>query len=422
MTEICKYNECTGCYACANVCGHDAIIMRPNKYGYIHPEILTDKCIDCGACRIVCPNNSKPTYRQPIKALAACASDADEQLTSTSGGIASVLGRHILKNGGVVYGCTGKDWNNIQHIRIDKESDIELLKGSKYVQSKINFVFKEIREDLVKGNQVVFIGTPCQVAGLLSFIPVKLQDQLLTVDFVCHGVPNQKMLSEWLCRLLDRNKDTDSDLAFRIKQWRKSPISPFKIVNGRTLYKASLEKKYRTRYGLFILGNKGVKLNHPFPKDDYIVGFLTGLLYRDSCYQCHYAKAERVSDITLGDFHFDKYKDNKVKGENRLLSKVIVNTEKGHTILNTVSADINCVEINYESLLKNKSQLSQPMSCPQQREKFLNDYGIIGIDALPINVKHEKRRLKRHLLKTRIMDVVYSFPIMGSVLYRLRHD
>ena len=141
-------------------------------------------------------NNSNPKYNGVKSAYVAHAANADEQLTSTSGGIASVIARHVLHRGGVVYGCSGVDAYDVKHVRIEEESDLSILKGSKYVQSRMENTYQKVLSDLRTGKIILFIGTPCQVAGLYAFLGTRTFENLLTLDFVCHGVPSQKILTD----------------------------------------------------------------------------------------------------------------------------------------------------------------------------------------------------------------------------------
>lgn len=421
MIEICKYKTCTGCAACANVCGHSAITIVPNNFGFLHPVIDQTLCIDCGLCKKVCPNNNSPVFHKPLYASIGCATDCQEQLSSTSGGIASALSRHYLRTGGIVYGCDGSDIFNVQHVRVSQEEDLERLKGSKYVQSNIGDIYKYVVNDLRLGLKVLFIGTPCQISGLLNIIPLKFKDNLLTIDFVCHGVPSQQMLSESIQSYTNCKNDSEIKFRFRIKKWRKSIFSKYRIVNHIDLKSVPGNAKYATQYGLFASNNGKLLLNSPFPKNDYIVAFLTGLIYRDSCYTCHYARPERVSDITLGDFHFDHKAHGTIFGENRILSKIIINTEKGNNIINELDNDISLTFVDYNRLLANNSQLCYPMRPHPQRDTFLDDYSKMGILAMNRTLLKDKSRIKKHLFITRIRNILYSIPFISSFFYRLKN-
>lgn len=421
MIEICNHNECTGCAVCANVCGHSAITISPDRFGFLHPVIDHSLCVDCGLCKKVCPNNSTPVFHKPLNATVGCATDYREQLSSTSGGIASAISRYYTRTGGIVYGCDGSDIFNVHHVRVCSEEDIERLKGSKYVQSNIGNIYKSVLNDLRRGLKVLFIGTPCQISGLLNVTPNKHKDNLLTVDFVCHGVPSQQMLSESIQSCTDYKHNNEVKFRFRIKKWRKSIFSNCGFVTNTDLENVPENAKFSTQYGLFASNNGKLLLNSPFPDNDYIVGFLTGLLYRDSCYTCHYARPERVSDITLGDFHFDNKKHKTLFGENRILSKIIINTEKGKRVINELSDEISLTPIDYNRLLTNNSQLCHPMRPHPKREAFLDDYFKIGVSAIGIVLRKDKIKIKRHLFITKIRNMIYSIPFVYPLLSRLRN-
>ncbi|MBD5233358.1 MAG: 4Fe-4S dicluster domain-containing protein [Bacteroidales bacterium] len=416
MTEICKFEDCTGCAACANVCAHSAIKMTADDLGFMHPEISQSLCVDCGVCYKTCPNNTTPDFHYPQQALAACSADPKEQLSSTSGGIASVISRQILSAGGVVYGCSGTDCADVRHIRIDREADIHLLKGSKYVQSYIGLVFRDIRRDLREGKKVLFVGTPCQVAGLVSSIPNKLREELWTLDFVCHGVPSQQMLTESLLCVDSRG----IELNFRVKKWKSGNLGKCHIVTEENLDKCPVNSRYKTEYGLYAFKRGKEVLKESFPENNYIVGFLTGLLYRDSCYRCRYARAERVSDITLGDYHFDKTDSQHIEGENRIISKVIINTERGAKLIEDVKPDINSTAIKYESLLKGNSQLMRPMRPHPLRDKFLAEFRLHGMAAASKILAKDKLRIRYHLFINRMRDLLYSNSMLRNIIMHLK--
>lgn len=171
MKNICPDEMCTGCFACANACPKQCIIIGPDKMGYLYPEIDQSKCIDCGLCQKICPNNHVENidFNFPQKAFAAWALDENEYKTSTSGGAAAVFSRYILEKNGIVYGCASGDDFVVSHIEVSTMNELECLKGSKYVQSNIGDIYRKIKIQLAKNRLVLFIGTPCQVSGLISF-------------------------------------------------------------------------------------------------------------------------------------------------------------------------------------------------------------------------------------------------------------
>jgi coenzyme F420-reducing hydrogenase beta subunit len=375
--RICTREECSGCMACVSICAHEAILIEKDLMGFRYPMKDMAKCVGCGLCQRVCPNIIEPTFKKAEKAYVAAAASDIEFQTSTSGGIASVITRSIVRNGGVVYGCTSSDANEIRHIRIDSEKDITLLKGSKYVQSDLQGVFRQVKADLSENHFVLFIGTPCQVAGLKAFLR-KPYEKLITIDFVCHGVPSQQLFNDIILKNYPKYRTKRMSVQFR-----------FKNENGNS------------RYGVRMLdeGNT-VCYQEIYPESSFIVGYLGGLFYRESCYQCHYAKGERVSDITLGDYwdregQFAKYSSIASHG----YSMVLTNTEKGARLFSSISDNIVSTPIEPSVLMSRNGQLQRPMKRNASYNDFMMEYVNYGynqsaaqiLDKEIVRVKHNMK-------------------------------
>ena len=393
---ICEIEQCTGCSACLNICTHNAISMQKGTNGHLFPIVDEKICVQCNQCVNVCPNNSIPDFHTPISSYIATAQNPQEAETSTSSGIVTVFSRYIVEDGGVVYGSCGDNCQKIQHIRISNSDEVEKLKGSKYVQSSIGKSFCQVREDLKKGLSVLFIGTPCQVAGLNKFLR-KGYDNLYTIDLICHGVPSQQILNDALKAYLpDINLD-EVTLKFRKKE------------KGKSLY------------GLFVDDKQGKKLYRSvYPDNEYITGFLCGLYYRESCYQCHYARPERVSDITVGDY-WDREKKIHIDNANGGLSMLIVNTPAGQHLLELCQAKINDLPGNYSDFIKRNGQLDHPLKRFPHYADFIKDYEEHGfLWASQNHLKEEKQRVRTAILKMRIKDCILSMPMGNQVVRILR--
>lgn len=381
---ICPQEECTGCAACLNVCSHHAITMAEGMNGHLFPHIDGDKCVNCKLCVKTCPNNNAPVYHTPIASYVATAKDSKEALNSTSAGIASVLARHIIALGGVVYGSCGLDCQHIRHIRVTSFEDIDKLKGSKYVQSAIDNTFNLVKNDLGKGAKVLFIGTPCQVAGLYGFLR-KEYENLYTVDLICHGVPSQKTLTDALHDYLPKADLSHVKVAFRQKE------------KGKSLY------------GLFVNDENGKSLyRSTFPDNDYIVGFLYGLYYRDSCYQCHYTHPERVSDITIGDY-WDTEKKISLQNATNGLSMVIVNTKEGFALLDKCDSLLDKIVGDYQYFIKRNGQLHHPIKRHDSYDNFKKEYLQKGfLKAAKNSLKKHKRQLRKVLFRQRLSKYFHA--------------
>ena len=204
MIKIIDKNKCCGCTACASACSHDAITMQPDVLGFLYPVVDTSKCVDCGLCDKVCAFNDdydcSLNLSQPT-AYGARHKDMNEVATSRSGAAFIAVSDYILENGGVVYGAGYTDHFRVVHKRATTRAQRDEFKGSKYVQSDLAGVFRQVKEDLRAGLTVLFSGTPCQTAGLHSYVGRKLRDNLILVDIVCHGVPSPYIWRDYLIYL-----------------------------------------------------------------------------------------------------------------------------------------------------------------------------------------------------------------------------
>lgn len=387
MKEICVKEKCTGCSACFNACSQKAITMSEDACGFIHPNIDQNLCIDCGLCAKVCPVNTKVTFKYPLDCYAATVKSDEELLSCASGGMATELSRYVINRGGIVYGCTGKNIRNVHHIRINKIEDIELLKGSKYVQSFIGEVYKNVRMDIQTGCFVLFIGTPCQVAGLKGFLRHKDYQNLFTVDIVCHGVPSQKMLNDNISLYCAENEDIS--VSFRKKVYTPSKCGA----------------SWRIIYGWFYQ-TKNMSAQHAikYYKDPYMFGFLTPLTFRNSCYICPYANISRCSDFTLGDFWGLGKDACFINGKG--VSVVLVNTDKAASVWSEVSEKCVWVRREIVEAQKGNGQLQVSSYMHKNYSMFMSLYQQIGFKrSVFFTLKKEKLKL---LLKS-LITIFYKF-------------
>lgn len=402
MKEICPRESCTGCSACVNSCSKAAIKMVPDRLGFYFPMIDELLCVNCGLCEKSCPNNYPVKKAIPLESFVGHAVNSNEQISSTSGGIASVISRWCIQNGGVVYGCSAKDCMHVRHIRVTEEKDLVWLKGSKYVQSDMGTCFSQIKMELRNDKDVVFIGTPCQCAGLRRFLQ-KDYEKLYIIDFVCHGVPSQQILNEELKLHISEDLLQSTVLSFRRK-----------VKKGNF---------YKTQYGIF-LQSKSIKnqFEEIFPKNNYITGFLTGLTYRNSCYHCKFSNPERVSDITLGDYADRDKKYEYMEGKRRLLSMITVNTNKGRTLLSSVIDGINNAQIEYDSLVKVQGQLNHPIPKHKFRTVFEKNMVEDGYyKTISTLLKQDKRHIRKSIFISQIRDVLYTIPFARIFYCKLKH-
>lgn len=388
MKEICPKDKCTGCAACFNACGKKAITMTEDSCGYVHPQIDNELCVDCGLCTKVCPVNTKITLRYPLDCYAATVKSDEELLSCASGGMATELSRYVIDNGGVVYGCTGKDIRYVHHIRVDCKEDLQFLKGSKYVQSFIGETYKAVKNDLQTEKLVLFVGTPCQVAGLQGFLRQKDYPNLITADLVCHGVPSQRMLNDNISLYCKESEDIS--VWFRLKERTSSKSdAPWRIAFGWF---------YKTCYMRTPCAIK-------YYKDPYMFGFLAPLTFRNSCYTCRYANISRCSDFTLGDFWGLGADAGFINGKG--VSEVLINTEKASMIWKNILPSINNVQRDVVEAQMGNGQLQCPSRKHKNYNKFILLYPKLGLkQAIYSSLYKDLHKIRFNNLKNFIKHLI----------------
>lgn len=378
MIEIKTKKDCCGCYACYNICPKECITMESDNEGFWYPNIDKNKCINCNLCEKVCPIINKPNsslYEK--KSYAVFNKNEKIRLESSSGGIFSLLAEYVINNHGSVYGAVFDEDFNVKHIKINSLQDIELLRGSKYVQSRINDIFKSIKFDLKNNKIVLFTGTPCQVAGLQSFLQKKYNN-LILMDIVCHGVPSPLVWQQYIDELKQNYKQDIKSIYFRDKStgWKT--------------------------YSIKFLFDKDEYKNFGF-KDIYMKGFLNDIYLRPSCYNCNFKGIERISDITVADFWgienvLPKMDDDKGT------SLVVIHSEKGKQVFDKLKDKIILNEVNLNEAIKYNPSMITSVNYNKNREAFfaeLND----GADLLELIQKYTKESFKQKI-KNKIKSAV----------------
>lgn len=343
MEKTCNYNVCTGCGLCSYVCPKSCISFCIGAKGHLFPKIDTMSCIDCKKCVRVCPALNTREEKRPSKAYAAFTKDKRDYLTTTSGGAAQVLSKFIIENNGVVYGCAALPGVQVKHIRVDNISDLELLKGSKYVQSNILDIFPLVKKDIQSGVKVLFIGVPCQVAAILALFN-KRPDNLLLVDLICHGVPSLDSLHDYL-------KKHVGDIS-KIEFLKFRTSRGFQAVASKSRLGSDTEEIFYESVPLAI---------SPYG-DEYYSPFFYGYSYRPSCYQCQFAKPERISDITIGDFW--GLRNNELPDSfpvhQKGISVILPVSDKGSDMISSIKAQMYITERPVEEAIEGNKQLQHP--------------------------------------------------------------
>jgi len=334
--------DCCGCTACYSICPKKAIKMELDESGFYYPKIDNEKCINCELCLKVCDFKIfKPTDNVPL-AFAIKSKDDNEVCTSRSGAFFIGLADYILKRDGVVFGCEMTDKKTIIHKYALTKEEVKRFKGSKYVQSSIRNCFEECSNFLLNGKYVLFSGTGCQIHGLISYLKLKKIncEKLVTVDFVCHGVPSPQVWSKFIDEFEKRYNIQIESINFRDKQ-----------INGWREHKET----YQTTNGSKIISNKWARM------------FYSHLLFRESCYNCKYTTTNRNSDFTMGDY-WGIDKNVPEIDDNKGVSLVLAHNEKAYHIVKEMNGDFYVFATNLENSIQ--PQLKKPINKNPKYELF----------------------------------------------------
>lgn len=270
LSLSCK-SQCCGCTACVSACPKQCIRMAEDKEGFLYPQIDTTDCVDCGLCEKVCPVLHPVQAKERTAVFAAVNNNSEVRMQSSSGGIFTLLAEQTIQKGGVVFGaCFDKEWN-VVHRYTETLGGLSVFRGSKYVQSDMGTSFQDAKRFLDQGREVLFSGTPCQIAGLKNYLR-KSYSTLLTVEVACHGVPSPKV---WSSYLSDKKNINYINFRSKCKGWKG--------------YHMILE------YG-------GCKEVIPSGENLYMNAFLSDLSVRPSCFACPAKIKHSQSDVLIADF------------------------------------------------------------------------------------------------------------------------
>lgn len=365
--------------------------MTADAAGFVYPRIDEGACIRCGRCKHVCGFQLRAAQESAGPLYAAATSEVEIE-RSASGGVFGALARAMIARGGAVVGCAyERDGGGLvaRHRVVEDEPGIDALLGSKYVQSDAASVFPRVRELLAEGREVLFSGTPCQVAGLLGYLGGP-REGLLTVDLVCHGVPSPAMLCEYLRGLERAHGDRIVDVRFRPKcdGWARS---------------LQLEAAFA----------EGGLDRVPSGASSYYDLFLDLATLRDSCYACPFAGRLRPADLTIGDFWgvekvrpdllaegggpFDTY---------RGVSCLLVNNERGAVWLERLGSRLVTAPVTFDQVAAHNDQLRVPARAPKERARYLAAFSEGGWPAV-------ERRWRRQRLLGRVRRGVGRFLPVG---------
>ena len=355
--------------------------MIEDDYGNIYPNIDSIKCINCGLCKKVCPQlNNKTQFKSSKKAYAMYCIDQEKRSKSSSGGAATLFYEFILDKKGVVYGASnlfGKE--NFGFVKITDKKDLYKVKGSKYVHCYTNNIYKDVKTELENKKKVLFIGTPCQVDGLKCYL-MKEYENLFCIDIICHGVPSQKLLFDELDNL-NIKKESVNYIIFR-----DDKRFTFKVIDNEN----------------------NILIDKPSNQICYYNNFLEGNIYRDNCYNCKYAKRERISDITIGDFWGLNHNSIVYDDEKKGISLILQNTEKGLFLIESIKNKSVIEERPLEESYKENGQLNHPMSKNKKYEIYKKYYPQLGYKETCKKMISFKDKVKKIIKSRSIIYKIYK--------------
>lgn len=345
MININNKTNCCGCSACAQACPKKCINMKSDTEGFLYPVAEKTVCINCGLCEKVCPIiNSENKSETVLSAYAGYINDDTVRLNSSSGGLFTPLAEYVLSRNGVVFGAAFDSKQRVQHIRVDSEENLYLLRGSKYVQSDINNTYVEAKNDLDNGKLVLFTGTACQIAGLKQYLR-KDYSHLFTVDVLCHGTPSPKVWEKYL------------------EEHSKKVGSPVKQIFFRRKYNGW--KRFAVELKFY---NSAAYLKE-FREDTFMRLFLGNICLRPSCHDCKFKTLDRDSDITIGDaWGIDKVIPE--LDDDKGTSVILVHTEKGQKLLNSISEKLVIKQGNVDELLPPSADSRKSVKIHPSRSEF----------------------------------------------------
>lgn len=385
MIDVKDKSSCCGCSACSNICPKQCIVLKTDTEGFVYPHVDTGKCIACGLCEKVCPMLENAAPAVPLQVYAAVNNDDLVRRSSSSGGVFSLLAAQVIGMGGVVFGACFDDRWRVVHSYSEDEAGLAGFRGSKYLQSEIGVSYASVRRFLRQGRQVLFSGTPCQIAGLRLFLG-KEYDNLLTVDVVCHGVPSPLLWEHYLESVKEKSSASGiSSVAFRDKStgWKQYSFSvefadapPFRQFHGQNVF---------------------------------FKCFLSDVCLRPSCYNCPSKGGRSRSDITLGDYwgiqnHHPEIDDNQG------VTLVMLNSEKGRNAF----SGIGCrkLESTYDKALQGNPSIERSSRKPYGRDRVFKAVMSDGLDDFHKLMRRTRRynslkkkwhKLLRLLRSTRVV-------------------
>lgn len=344
MIQITEKRNCSGCFACANICPKQCITMESDNEGFWYPRVDQSSCIQCNLCEQVCPMLCLEKATSKPVAYAAYNKDLKVRMSSSSGGIFTLLAENVLNQDGAVFGACFDDKFQVVHRYAEEKEKLSQFRGSKYVQSKIGDTYKKAKDFLDIGRLVYFSGTPCQIAGLKSYLK-KEYENLICQDVICHGVPSPKVWKKYI--------DFREEIA------------------GASAHRITFRRKDHSweRYSMSFQFCNGVEYEQPLDKDRMMQIFLRNVCLRPSCYHCKFKIPHVQSDITLADYWGIKHIHPEMF-DDKGTSLVLIHSTRGQNLFTDIKEKIIYKETNIEYALRRNFSAICPVDENPKRNAF----------------------------------------------------
>lgn len=387
MVRIEDKKKCSGCTACYSICPKKCITMVEDFEGFKYPMVDLEKCVNCGLCEKVCPMIEQATGSEYVEVYACQNKDEDVRRLSTSGGMFSALAMEILNQGGTVWAVGYDDDMCVIHKEVQKSDALVEMYGSKYVQSDLKDTFLEIRTELKEQRKVLFVGTPCQVEGLINVVSDNERKNLYAVDLLCYGVPSPKLYAEWKVKIENKYHQKIKQIYFRDKKYGYAGVNTKIVLENGKVLEDRLEVK------------------------TFLKTMFSHIGLRPSCYECTFRGRVKKCDFTLGDM-WEIGQINKKMDDDKGTTGLQIHTEQGRELFEKVKSNIiacKVKEMSSDEYKKSLSQNNRKIEIPQNRENFFKD--AIDLDFDLLIKKYLPTTAKEHLaiwLKPIIVKLPFS--------------
>lgn len=407
-------NLCSGCGACMQICKHKAISMQEDSEGFLYPCLNESLCIKCGLCDKICPevNDHQENKDANSRIYLAKTNLKRYYKKSATIGVCTMLTELILKKNGLVYGVELDEakWK-AKHISISDISQYNRIRNSKYIQSDTQSTYPEVLSKLKCGDLILYIGTPCQIAGLKAYLR-KEYDNLFTIDLICHGTYSYKLLRKEVEYWQNKYKGNIQNFRFRSKRkhsWLKGGVINFDVITTKGKkchieHHGSCSPTYRC---------------YAYSEDGRFYNL------RPSCYQCPFREKGRYGDITVGDAWLLKNPGVYRNCKNGI-SLVMANTSKGGQLLEEIRDLIDTTQISMEQAFVQPALLPTHREIPAERNYLYDNldkmnYGNLVESILNVNFEELNAEFLKKYRKEKRIKIIKEI-IKKCILYGWWHN